>query len=126
MDGDSSFIGLFTAPLSSVLVSHFLLDLQEAYQRKVVGLGTDDPLHTSQSFSLRSMNFTPALGSLGATIDPAHYGREDEDEDIDARLGVPEDVPGYGGGSSRDARIEDEFAIMEVPRPGGTELAIGL
>ncbi|KAI1788593.1 hypothetical protein LXA43DRAFT_856338, partial [Ganoderma leucocontextum] len=59
--------------ITSVLVSRFLLDLQEAHQIKVVGLDTNDPLHTLQSFGIRSINLPPALGSLGATIDPASY-----------------------------------------------------
>ncbi|KAI1782024.1 hypothetical protein LXA43DRAFT_1151863, partial [Ganoderma leucocontextum] len=59
--------------ISSVLVSRFLLDLQEAHQIKVVGLDTNDPLHTLQNFGIRSINLPPALGSLGATIDPASY-----------------------------------------------------
>ena len=56
--------------LSSVFVSHFLLDLQECHQRVVIGLGTDDLSHNSRSFDVRdgSVDFAPALGSLGATL----------------------------------------------------------
>lgn len=64
-----SFIGT-DGRLSSVFVSHFLLDLQECYQRTVIGLGTDDLPHSSQSFNVSdgSVHFAPALGSLGATL----------------------------------------------------------
>ena len=45
-------------------------------------LGTDDPLHTSQSVGIRSLDFATAsaLGSLGAALDLTDYSREDEDE----------------------------------------------
>ena len=63
--------------LSSVLVSHFLLDLQEAHQRTVAGLAADDSFYTLQNHSAHSLNVTNMLGSLGATI----YSTNDEDEE---------------------------------------------
>ncbi|TBU42484.1 hypothetical protein BD309DRAFT_962874 [Dichomitus squalens] len=62
-------VAVFSAPLSSILVSHFMLDLQEAYQRKVVGLASNDPLHTSHTMSVPSLNFANALGSIATHID---------------------------------------------------------
>ncbi|KAI1798356.1 hypothetical protein LXA43DRAFT_25086 [Ganoderma leucocontextum] len=101
--------------------SHFLLDLQEAYQRKVVGLATDDPLHTSQSLSIRSLNFATALGSLSATLDPADYGQEDDYEGTDDGLAALQGFPLNEGGSSQDLRAEDECAIPEVPGGGDSD-----
>ena len=108
--------------LSSVLVSHFLLDLQEVHQRKAIGLATSDALRTSQNLNLggQSIDFANhALGSLGATIDSAHYfGREPGEDDgctddlgVDNILNDPEGEP-----STQDSRIEDEPSIMEVRR----------
>lgn len=82
-----------------MLVSRFLLDLQEAHQRKVVVLGSDSPLDTlassgscvdcggsrarPQSRIAFQLHAEPALGALGATIDPVDWEDEDEDEDED-------------------------------------------
>ncbi|KAI1791574.1 hypothetical protein LXA43DRAFT_1010837 [Ganoderma leucocontextum] len=124
-DGISSDISVFTFPLSSVLVSHFLLDLQEAHHRTVVGLATDDPLHTSRSLSSHSIVFANALGSLGAMIGPADYGREEDldDEDADVHVAATECIPPTEGEPTHESRIEDEFAITEVPRGGDGEVA---
>lgn len=115
--------------MSSIIVSHFLLDLQEAHQRKVVGLATGDPSHTSQSFSVRSLNFMPALGSLAATIEPADYDRVNGNEGVDEDgFGVQsEDFPMRPGVREYiDTHAEDRSAITEVPRSGNIELAVGL
>ncbi|TFK91435.1 hypothetical protein K466DRAFT_660052 [Polyporus arcularius HHB13444] len=62
-----SDVTLFTGPLSSLLVSRFLLDLQEA-DRMVVGLDVDNPLY----FSTRNPwdDTTSFISSLGAFINP--------------------------------------------------------
>ena len=67
--------------LSNILISHFLLDLQEAYQRKAVFLGNDNPLEVSQSLSTGSLNFAAALGSIGATIETPEYEYRQEGDD---------------------------------------------
>ena len=57
--------------LTSILISHFLLDLQEAY-RRTLRLDPDDPLYTEASIGgdqLGSLNFAHVVGSLGAVID---------------------------------------------------------
>ena len=66
-------------------MSRFLLDLQEAHQRTIIGLASDDPLYTSRSLgpNNRSLNFASALGSLGATIDPALGDSEDNEDSAD-------------------------------------------
>ncbi|TBU38270.1 hypothetical protein BD309DRAFT_983782 [Dichomitus squalens] len=76
------------APLSSILVSHFMLDLQEAYQRMNIGLVSGDPMHTSRTTSSPTLIFAPALGSLAARIDAPFVDPLDTDWD----QGTSEDV----------------------------------
>ena len=103
--------------LSSVLVSHFLLDLQAAYQKTVVGLATNNPLHTAQSLSMRSAHFAQALGSLSATVDPFDLILEEDDAspDTEGTLLSNED---------QDLRIDElgGLGITEVMRGGGQVL----
>ena len=103
--------------LSSVLVSHFLLDLQEAYQKTVVGLATDNPLHTSQSLSMRSVHFAQALGSLSATVDPFNHILEEDD-------GGPDAEGTLLSNEDQDLRIDGSggLGITEVMRGGGQVL----
>ena len=59
---------IFISRLSSALVSQFMLDLQEAHQKKVVDLANHHGT-ISWNFSLSSINFDQALGSLAAHVD---------------------------------------------------------
>ena len=121
--------------LSSVLVSHFLLDLQECHQRTVIGLGlatrTGDLPHTfSSSWSVEasagSVQFargSGALGSLGATLGTdldadCVWEGEGEDEGPDGCLGTSDRNPLHlhRRETIRDSWIEGELEIMEVPR----------
>ncbi|KAI0694584.1 hypothetical protein C8T65DRAFT_666650 [Cerioporus squamosus] len=62
----ASYVGLFSAPITAILVSRFLLELQEVNQT-VVRLDRDDPLHTSRN----PYDDTPSfISSLGAFINP--------------------------------------------------------
>ncbi|KAI1791541.1 hypothetical protein LXA43DRAFT_1061301 [Ganoderma leucocontextum] len=130
--GGLSYISAFTPPLSSILVSHFLLDLQEAHQRKAVGLaasGDDsDPSDASQGLSIRSINFANALGSLGATIDPPDYGRDNHDEGADGCFTAgSEGISPNESESCQESRILDESAITgEVPCGAGDEVLVGV
>ena len=107
-----------------MLVSHFLLDLQEAYQGHAVGLAVDGPSEpTSQGASLRSINFAPVLGSLSATIDPAnYYGLDSDENDSDETawtyslatfegVTVPRNLSEF----RPTLRTEDEVTIGGVP-----------
>ncbi|TBU38268.1 hypothetical protein BD309DRAFT_983780 [Dichomitus squalens] len=60
------------SPISSILVSHFMLDLQEAYQRSSDIQVWDDSLCTSQHVISSGLIFVPALGSIAAHIDAPH------------------------------------------------------
>ena len=54
---------------SSILVSHFMLDLQEAYQRAKIGLASETSTQTAYILNTPTLIFAPALGSIGAHID---------------------------------------------------------
>ncbi|KAI0699043.1 hypothetical protein C8T65DRAFT_832088 [Cerioporus squamosus] len=77
-DGAVSHISTFTDPLMAILVTRFLLDLQEANQRDVK-LDSDDPLHFTESEGRRSgsLNFARVAGSIAATIRPGSVEREE-------------------------------------------------
>ena len=118
------FSSLCLYRLSSLLVSHFLLDLQEAHQRKSAGVDADDPLYTLQSFNLRSVQLMPTLGSLGAAIDPAHYGPHGErDECFGADLAaLPDSVASSEGEFGQNSRTGDESTIGDASRGGSREM----
>ena len=108
-----------------MLVSHFLLDLQEASQRTVVGLATDDLSGTSQSVG-SSIDFAQsALGSIGATIDPvADCGVEEDDpgQSADENRAPAENIGTGEGELGELSRDEDEFEIREVPQARAEEV----
>ena len=57
-----------------MLVSHFMLDLQDTHQRKAAGLNSNDPLQFySWQGSMHSWRVAPNLGSLAARIEPSVY-----------------------------------------------------
>ncbi|KAI0704196.1 hypothetical protein C8T65DRAFT_830827 [Cerioporus squamosus] len=73
-DGDS-VITYFTAPITAILISRFLLALQEASQA-VVRIDRDDPLHSSRN----PWDSTPSfISSLGGFINPDLSARSDDD-----------------------------------------------
>ncbi|KAI1791584.1 hypothetical protein LXA43DRAFT_421874 [Ganoderma leucocontextum] len=125
-DGVLSYVSYFTDPLSSVLVSHFLLDLQEAHQRTVAGMANNDLLDTSQSIS-SFPSFPDALGSTGATvIDPAaDQGQEEDDGGADEHLAAVEGIHPREVEPIHESPIGDELAISEVPRDGVGGVALG-
>ncbi|KAI0719782.1 hypothetical protein C8T65DRAFT_736344 [Cerioporus squamosus] len=64
-NGAESYVTLFTTTLTAILVSRFLLDLQEANQA-VIRVDPDDPLH----FSGNPYDDAPSFVSPGACINP--------------------------------------------------------
>ena len=56
-----------------MLTSHFLLDLQDAHQRKIVYLDSSDSLDIARGSASRYALFTTGLGSLSATIGPPSW-----------------------------------------------------
>nr|VWP01338.1 Uncharacterized protein [Ganoderma boninense] len=132
-DGVVFYAWYYTFPMSSVLVSHFLLDLQEAHQKTVKGLATiDDPSDSGASHNAEgSIQFASALGSVGAIVGlAADLNQEGEGDDGGATGGLSEVSETIGrdeGEPSSEPRIEDELEIsMEEARIGESEpLAVG-
>ncbi|TFK91446.1 hypothetical protein K466DRAFT_582826 [Polyporus arcularius HHB13444] len=70
-----SDVTTFTGPLTAILISRFLLDLQEA-NKATVRVDGDYPLHSS----VRDPYNTPSfISSLGAFINPDHPTRSDDE-----------------------------------------------
>ncbi|RPD53085.1 hypothetical protein L226DRAFT_576528 [Lentinus tigrinus ALCF2SS1-7] len=61
-----SLIAIFTDPITSILVSRFLIDLQEVHQHRA------DPQLSSLSVSQGSLHFATSkvIGSLGESLPP--------------------------------------------------------
>ncbi|TFK91440.1 hypothetical protein K466DRAFT_660053 [Polyporus arcularius HHB13444] len=88
----ASYVTIFTTPLTAILISRFLLDLQETNQA-VVRVDPDDPLHTS-----RDPYDTPSfISSLGAFVHPDDSARSDDEfEMYDVSRPVGEEEDGAG------------------------------
>ena len=89
--------------LPPILVSRFLLDLQEAHQRKVICLSSNCPFDTSHDVSAGSAVFAPVLGVLSAAID------WDGRQDIECEEYSRGDAVGSGN-------VEDAFVEAPIPR----------
>ncbi|RPD73249.1 hypothetical protein L226DRAFT_524087 [Lentinus tigrinus ALCF2SS1-7] len=96
--GQQSEVTTFTGPITAILISHFLLELQEANQT-VIRIDPDDPLR----FSRDPYDYTPSfISSLGAVVSPALPIPHDDDTDWHIGLGRPgpgEEVKGAGQSS---------------------------
>ncbi|RPD59078.1 hypothetical protein L227DRAFT_654449 [Lentinus tigrinus ALCF2SS1-6] len=80
-----SYIPIFTAPLTAIFISRFLLELQEANQAAVKGVDLDDPLHSSGDPYDSAPSF---ISSLGGFINPDAAPRDEDTEwDVDLRSG---------------------------------------
>ncbi|KAI0684482.1 hypothetical protein C8T65DRAFT_702085 [Cerioporus squamosus] len=91
---EASLLSIFIAPITTILISRFLLELQESSQR-VVRIDSDDPLHSS-----RDSNDTPSfILSLGGFIDPDLPAGSDADDD---------DGLASQGGSGSEVREEED------------------
>ncbi|RDX51297.1 hypothetical protein OH76DRAFT_1481581 [Lentinus brumalis] len=73
-----SYVTTFTAPITAILISRFLLELQEADQT-VVRLDADDPLHSSRDLYDDRPSF---ISSLGAFINPDLPVPRDNDSEL--------------------------------------------
>ncbi|KAM5530036.1 hypothetical protein V8D89_016298 [Ganoderma adspersum] len=128
-DGVAFCAWYYTFPMSSVLVSHFLLDLQEAHQRTVIGLATGDAADASQDVG-SSIRFASALGSVGAIVGlAADHVQEGEGEGYDVFANDPsaaaDDVRPDEGEALHEPRMEDALEVVEVPRVGESEVTAG-
>ncbi|KAI0694556.1 hypothetical protein C8T65DRAFT_584944, partial [Cerioporus squamosus] len=106
-NGYESYVTEFTAPFTAILISRFLLKLQEA-NRVVVRLDPDDPLHSSRNpYDTGTPSF---ISSLGGFINPDLLARS-EDDGVESHVGscaetMEEDSGAHGSqiaGSSSSA-----------------------
>ncbi|RDX49147.1 hypothetical protein OH76DRAFT_1483363 [Lentinus brumalis] len=79
---DGSYVTQFTAPLTAILTSHFLLELQEA-ERLIVRLDPGDPLHSSRNPWDSAPSF---ISSLGGFVNPALSAQSEDDDGIDLQV----------------------------------------
>ena len=94
---------VFSRRITAILVSRFLLDLQEAYQRKFICLSSSCPFDTSHDVSAGSAIFAPVLGVLSVTVDGG--GRQDAE---------CEEYTQHN--ASGDRHSEDAFAEGPTPK----------
>ncbi|TFK79248.1 hypothetical protein K466DRAFT_505861, partial [Polyporus arcularius HHB13444] len=94
LGGSFSLITQFTAPITAILISRFLLELQEA-NHTVVKLDADDPLHSSRN----PWDSTPSfVSSLGGFINPSRSVQSNDDGNIELQDRSPSEAPGEGEG----------------------------
>ena len=105
--------------MTCVLVSHFLLDLQEAHQKSPVGLATNDlfPVSALQDFQAERywIDVEGTFESLGAIIDPPDWDEEDDDEGVDYPLMALNAFPSLDlvEATGREGRVEDELVFLD-------------
>ncbi|TBU53320.1 hypothetical protein BD310DRAFT_830281 [Dichomitus squalens] len=87
----ASYFPISHSSISCMITSHFMLDLQEAHQRKVVGLASNDPLYISNigTGSLRSPSI---LGSLSAHIEAPRWDIQGPNFDEEAKANIAEAI----------------------------------
>ncbi|RDX49163.1 hypothetical protein OH76DRAFT_1483372 [Lentinus brumalis] len=96
-----SLITQFTAPITAILISRFLLELQEA-NHTVVKLDADDPLHSSRN----PWDSTPSfISSLGGFINPSRSAQSNDDGSIELQVRSSSEAPGE----------EEGEVLAEVP-----------
>ncbi len=76
--------------ITAILISRFLLELQEA-NHTVVKLDANDPLHSSRN----AWDSTPSfISSLGGFINPNHWAQSDDDGSIELQVRSPSEALG--------------------------------
>ena len=108
-----------------MLVSHFLLDLQEACQRTVAALTGDYPSATSLSIG-GSMTFADNLGPIGAIVGPAvDHVQEEGRVAMDSNSVTTEGINHTEGETINHSHIGGEFSTTGVLHIRGGELPTG-
>ncbi|RPD73251.1 hypothetical protein L226DRAFT_572333 [Lentinus tigrinus ALCF2SS1-7] len=111
-DDGGSYVTIFTGPITAILISRFLLQLQEA-NRIVVRVNPDDPLHSLRDPYDSTPDF---IASLGAFINPDLPPSWDEPSEwhVDSPSNQEEDSEGgvqtseSSAGPSRSASAASE------------------
>ncbi|KAJ8483214.1 hypothetical protein ONZ51_g4865 [Trametes cubensis] len=107
----SSQVTTFTEPVTAVLVSRFLLDLQST-NRKSLRLDPSDSMHFDTSFG-GTLSFARVVGSIGAPLEPTSIGSNTQyyDYDLDDGRDVDESAPEMrhqrdSVGAGEDTRVQ--------------------
>ncbi|KAI0761519.1 hypothetical protein BD413DRAFT_617040 [Trametes elegans] len=98
-----SYVTLFTEPITAVLVSRLLANLQEVNQDMVSQSHTTDARLGTSSLGGVTINFARVVGSLGSSLTRTDGGEEDED------------------GESDDFRPDDAKKVAQLSEGGGPE-----
>ena len=82
-----------------MLISHFLLDLQEASQRDVQ-LDTGDTSESSEELGTATLNFARAVGSIATTLrhdsSTISLGSDTDSQEEDMHAGMDTEQPASG------------------------------
>ncbi|RDX40349.1 hypothetical protein OH76DRAFT_1490356 [Lentinus brumalis] len=106
-DPEASLVTVFTAPITAILISRFLLELQEAHQM-VVKLDANDTLHSSRNPQDSAPSF---ISSLGGFVNPALSGSSDDNEGFDLQVRSPPQATGEEEGGAQT----EETAASLIP-----------
>ncbi|KAI0688733.1 hypothetical protein C8T65DRAFT_700448 [Cerioporus squamosus] len=83
-NGIMGWLVAFAPPLNTILISRFLLDLQEAKSQDV-RLDGDDTFLFTESVPARTLSFARVFGSISSTLDPRVTTKgKDKGEDADS------------------------------------------
>ncbi|TFK78606.1 hypothetical protein K466DRAFT_606832 [Polyporus arcularius HHB13444] len=104
-DSDNAFsvITVFTAPITAILISRFLLELQGTHHM-VIKLDTNDPLHFSGNAWDSTLSFISPIGGL---INPELAARSDDDDGVELQDRMP----------SEEALAEEEEGVAHTEVP---------
>ncbi|KAI0704458.1 hypothetical protein C8T65DRAFT_653590 [Cerioporus squamosus] len=110
-DRDNTSLTVFASPITAILVSHFLLDLQEANQRSLK-LGTED----ISSPDLHHHNEQHPALSLAQELEVSPFGAiiSTLDDATGELAGVEESTEGVA--LARRASVADEGSVAPIPR----------
>ncbi|RPD54061.1 hypothetical protein L227DRAFT_567546 [Lentinus tigrinus ALCF2SS1-6] len=108
--GVAGWVGAFAPPLNTILISRFLLDLQEANSQDVGLAGDDTYLFTESIGSVGTLNFPRVFGSIGSTIDPQRAAAEVKK---DPRKG---EVDSLGGSELSEMKFAEDVEGLRPAR----------
>ncbi|RPD62693.1 hypothetical protein L227DRAFT_609267 [Lentinus tigrinus ALCF2SS1-6] len=109
----TSYITIFTEPITAVAVSRFLLDLQAA-NRKTLIMDTEDPLYFTTTSFADTLSFARVVGSLGSSIIAGEAGQQSLDFTTSS------------SDSTDPTRVDEESAVSPIAFKEGEPAEIEL
>ncbi|RPD53397.1 hypothetical protein L226DRAFT_540571 [Lentinus tigrinus ALCF2SS1-7] len=124
----ASYVILFIHPITGILMSRFLFDLQDANRRSLC-LDSHDPLHFSADTSDGSLSFARVIGSLGSSLPPPptydeydyDYGYHHDGDDASCST-IDSSKPSLVVHITRQTTVCPD--MLELPAYDGTELDV--